>query len=249
LPKKRQTLLFTATLDKRLINLANSILHHPERIEALGKKVTLEKIEQRLHIADDNHHKLRLLKHLLSTESVYKAIIFSGTKRGADSLARVLHEQGHRVGTLHGDMRQQQRNRTLLQLREGKIHLLVATDVAARGIDVQDISHVINYDMPKFAEDYVHRIGRTGRAGKSGIAISLVTSSEVRALKSIERFTQHTFKPEIIKGLEPRHPMRHDHQKPASSKRSRKRPSSSHRPQTSGRFAKSSAPKEKRKYY
>jgi superfamily II DNA/RNA helicase len=255
LPKKRQTLLFTATLNRQLMSLANSILHHPEKIEALGKTVTLEKIEQRLHIADDNQHKLRLLKHVMANESIYKGIIFSATKRGAESLARQLRDQGFRTGALHGDMRQPQRNKTLLQLREGKIQLLVATDVAARGIDVNDISHVINYDMPRFAEDYVHRIGRTGRAGKSGIAISLVTSSEVRALRSIEKFTQSTFKPIVIEGLAPRRTLHQEqprsntnrrHKKPASSKASSSKPQ--HR---SARFAKSkpsSQTKENRRY-
>lgn len=202
LPKTRQTLLFTATIDKHVTNLANTILNKPERIEVLGKQVTLENIEQRLYIADDHAHKDKLLQHILANECVQKAIVFCATKRDTDSLAKHLRADGHNVGTLHGDMKQQQRNKTIMQLRTGKIYLLVATDVAARGIDINDISHVINYDLPKVAEDYVHRIGRTGRAGKSGIAISLASGKDGALLKQIEKFTQHVIKQQNIPGLE-----------------------------------------------
>lgn len=216
LPKSRQTVLFTATFDKSVSQLANSILREPERIEVLGKQITLEKIEQRLHIADDISHKSKLLQHILSTECVHKAIIFSATKRAADNLARQLRDNGHRVGSLHGDMKQSQRNKTVTQLRTGKIYLLVATDVAARGLDIQDISHVINYDLPKVAEDYVHRIGRTGRAGKTGIAISFVSANEKHLMKKIEHFTKQTLKQEKIPGLEPKQELRHEKTKAKS---------------------------------
>lgn len=221
LPKSRQTLLFTATLDKHVTNLANSILNNPERIEVLGKQVTLENIEQRLHIADDISHKSKLLQHILANECIQKAIIFSATKRETDILARQLRDDGHRVGTLHGDMKQAQRNKTILQLRTGKIYLLVATDVAARGIDINDISHVINYDLPKVAEDYVHRIGRTGRAGKSGIAISFASGKDGALLKQIEKFTQHTIKQQNIPGLESKRGLSNDKGKPGQRGRSR----------------------------
>jgi len=222
LPKKRQTLLFTATMDKRLMPLANTILHQPERIEVLGKKITLESIEQRLHIADDYEHKTKLLHHVLTNESVHKAIIFSATKRGTADLAEKLYRLGHNVGTLHGDMKQSQRNRTLTNLRLGKIYLLVATDVAARGIDVDDISHVVNFDLPKVPEDYIHRIGRTGRAGKSGIAISLANSHDRQLLKRIEQFTKHTMAHQTIPGLEPKRGGLHQNQ-PNANKQHRSR--------------------------
>ncbi len=202
LPKSRQTLLFTATLDKQVANLANSILNNPERIEVVGKQITIESIEQRLHIADDMSHKNKLLQHILANECVQKAIIFTATKRDTDILAKQLRAEGHQVGTLHGDMRQNQRNKTIMHLRSGKIYVLVATDVAARGIDINDISHVINYDLPKVAEDYVHRIGRTGRAGRSGIAISFANAKDGHLLKQIEKFTQQTIKQHQIPGLE-----------------------------------------------
>lgn len=203
-PEGRQTLLFTATMDSRLAKLAQSILNTPERIEVAGNAMTLDNIEQRVYVADDEKHKNDLLQHLIGTETIDKAIIFSGTKRNADKLARQLYDMGLEVAALHGDMNQHKRNKTITQLRQGRIQLLVATDVAARGIDVSEISHVINYDLPKFAEDYVHRIGRTGRAGKSGIAISLVSFDTLNDLKRIERFTNHTIKQTTVPGLEPK---------------------------------------------
>ncbi len=164
-------------------------MKNPVRIEIAGKKTTLEAIEQRLHAADDMQHKNRLLKHLISDSGMTRAIIFSGTKRNADQLARTnLRAQGHSAAALHGDMSQNARNRTIMNMRRGKIRLLVATDVAARGLDVTGITHVINYDLPKNAEDYVHRIGRTGRAGATGIAISFASGKEVDSLRQIERY-------------------------------------------------------------
>lgn len=203
-PADRQTLLFTATMDNRLAKLAQNLLHSPERIEIASKALTVDQIEQRIHMVDDDNHKNQLLHYLLGEEDMDKAIVFSATKRNADKLARQLEDAGFAVAALHGDMNQHRRNKTILLFRNNKISVLVATDVAARGIDISDISHVINYDLPKFAEDYVHRIGRTGRAGKSGIAISLVLPSENGQLKRIERFTRHTISQSVIAGLEPR---------------------------------------------
>src|SRR5512140_1451942 len=203
-PANRQTLMFTATMDNTMARLAQRLLNNPERITVTGKKTTLDNIEQRLHVADDLRHKNRLLQHFVSDVSVTKAIIFSATKRDADALAQELHEQGHRVAALHGDMNQGARNRTIADMRRGKVRLLVATDVAARGLDVTGISHVINFDLPKFAEDYVHRIGRTGRAGASGVAISFCSMNEVAYLDRIERYTGKSLEPHTIEGLEPK---------------------------------------------
>jgi superfamily II DNA/RNA helicase len=202
-PANRQTLMFTATMDATMARLAQRLLNNPERITVAGKKTTLENIEQRLHVADDLRHKNRLLQHFVSDESVTKAIIFSATKRDADALAQELYEQGHRVAALHGDMNQGARNRTIADMRRGKVRLLVATDVAARGLDVTGISHVINFDLPKFAEDYVHRIGRTGRAGASGIAVSFASLNDQNYLDKIERFIGQTLPQHVIPGLEP----------------------------------------------
>lgn len=201
-PINRQTLLFTATWDNEMAKLANSLLNNPERIQ-IETQPTQRNIEQRLHVADDLDHKNRLLEHLIDDKAVKQAIIFSATKQGAHTLAQKLIAQGHAAAALHGDMKQSARNRTLTNLRRGKLRLLVATDVAARGIDVTSVSHVINFDLPRFAEDYVHRIGRTGRAGAVGTAISFVLPDDVPHLERIERYTGQSVPQYIIPGLEP----------------------------------------------
>jgi len=207
-PEERQTLLFTATMDDAMAKLAQRLLTDPVRIAVENTVITEPKIEQRLHVTDDQKHKNRLLQHLISDASVTKAIIFSATKLAADQLAAELYAQGHAVAALHGDMSQGARNRTIMNMRRGKVRLLVATDVAARGLDVTGISHVINYDLPKFAEDYVHRIGRTGRAGAEGIAISFCSGNEVAYLDRIERYTGKSLPMHVIPGLEPTRPLR-----------------------------------------
>ena len=204
LPKQRQTLLFTATLDEQITQLARTLLHEPEHISIKGKAVTLEKIKQTAYVTDDLIHKNKLLEHFLNTENIFKAIIFSATKHHADKLARQLRDKDHAADVLHGDIRQQKRNRILTQFRKGQITFLVATDVAARGIDISDISHVINYDVPRTGEDYVHRIGRTGRAGKEGIAISFIAANESMQLKRIERYINSTITQQTVVGLEPK---------------------------------------------
>jgi superfamily II DNA/RNA helicase len=207
-PAARQTMMFTATMDNNMTKLAQRLLNDPVRIEVAGTKTTLDTIEQRLHAADDMQHKNRMLKHLISDSGMTRAIIFSGTKRNADQLASELHAQGHSAAALHGDMSQNARNRTIMNMKRGRIRLLVATDVAARGLDVTGITHVINYDLPKNAEDYVHRIGRTGRAGATGIAISFASSKEVDSLRSIERYIGQSIPQQVITGLEPVRPLR-----------------------------------------
>jgi len=202
-PAGRQTLMFTATMDATTAKLAGKMLRDPQRVEITGKKVTLDAIEQRLHVADDIRHKNRLLRHLIADTELSRAIIFSATKKDADALALDLHSQGHSVAALHGDMSQGARNRTILDMKRGRVKLLVATDVAARGLDVNGISHVINFDLPRFAEDYVHRIGRTGRAGATGTAISFVSLNELNYLAKIERFIGQNLPREVIEGLEP----------------------------------------------
>ncbi len=207
-PAGRQTMLFTATLDTAMARLAGRLLRNPERIEIVGEKVTHAQIEQRLHHTDNLDHKDRLLKHLVAESDLTRAIIFAATKRDADSLAGRLRSQGHAAAALHGDMNQRERNRTVTDLRRGKVRLLVATDIAARGLDVSGISHVINYDLPKFAEDYVHRIGRTGRAGASGIAISFASAQDLGALGRIERYIGQQVPIQTVPGLEPTRPLR-----------------------------------------
>jgi superfamily II DNA/RNA helicase len=202
-PQNRQTLLFTATMDKTMVGLAQSLMKDPQRIEITPEKVTHDHISQLLHVTDDLRHKKRILQHLIADPTVTRAIIFSATKLAAEELAQELHAQGHSVEALHGDMRQGARNKTITKMKRGGVRLLVATDVAARGLDVNGVSHVINFDLPKFAEDYVHRIGRTGRAGASGIAITFANANEAGYLQKIEHFTGRALDEEVIAGLEP----------------------------------------------
>jgi superfamily II DNA/RNA helicase len=208
-PSDRQTLLFAATLGNTVVTLARRILKNPERVEIESTKITHKRIEQRLHVVDNFRHKHRMLEHLIADSDLTRAIIFSATKSDADHLARRLYSGGHAAAALHGDMRQSARNRTMSNMRRGKIRLLVATDVAARGIDVAGISHIINFDLPRCAEDYVHRIGRTGRAGASGIAISFVLPGELDELSRIERYIGRTLRRHVIPGLEPTQSLRH----------------------------------------
>jgi superfamily II DNA/RNA helicase len=202
-PATRQTLLFSATLEGNIAKLASRLLKNPRRIQIATQQERHENIEQRLHHVDDGAHKHRLLTHLLDDSNMDKAIVFTATKRGADRLAKTLHAKGHPATALHGDMNQNQRNRAITNLRSGSVRLLVATDVAARGIDVSGITHVINFDLPKNAEDYVHRIGRTGRAGAKGIAISFAAPDNFQQLRDIERYTRQTIQAHVIPGLEP----------------------------------------------
>ncbi len=207
LPKDRQTLLFSATLDGNIGRIAQDILNNPVTIQVAAQKEKHENIEQRLHHVDDMNHKNKLLEHLLIEPDVDQAIIFTSTKRHADLLAEDLYAAGHKTAALHGDMTQGARNRTLTKLRHGDVKVLVATDVAARGIDVKGISHVINYDLPKFAEDYVHRIGRTGRAGQKGIAIAFATNMDRHVLRKIEEYTGQRLEASVIEGFEPKRPI------------------------------------------
>jgi superfamily II DNA/RNA helicase len=215
-PETRQTMLFSATLDGVVGNMARRITREPQVIQIAGSATKHENIQQRVHFVDDLSHKNRLLDHLLRDVSLDQAVVFTATKRDADTIADRLNIAGFAAAALHGDMHQGARNRTLDALRRGQVRVLVATDVAARGIDVPGISHVVNYDLPKFPEDYVHRIGRTGRAGRNGLAISLVNHAENMNIKRIERFTKQTIPVDVIAGLEPK--------KSASAPRSNRKP-------------------------
>jgi superfamily II DNA/RNA helicase len=209
LPADRQTLLFSATLDG-IMDIGKRFLRDPVTIQVAGQKERHANIEQRLHFVDDMNHKNKLLEHLLIAPDVNQTIIFTSTKRHADLLAEDLYAAGHKTAALHGDMTQGARNRTLTKLRHGDVKVLVATDVAARGIDVQGISHVINYDLPKFAEDYVHRIGRTGRANNTGVAISFASNADRHLLRKIEQYTGQKLQAEVIAGFEPKRAARMD---------------------------------------
>ncbi len=203
-PDSRQTMLFSATLDGVVGNMARRITKDPLTIQVNSTTTKHENIMQRVHFVDDLSHKNRLLDHLLRDETMDQAVVFTATKRDADTIADRLNIAGFAAAALHGDMHQGARNRTLDGLRRGNVKVLVATDVAARGIDVPNITHVFNYDLPKFPEDYVHRIGRTGRAGRNGIAVSLVNHAENMLVRRIERLTRQPIPVEVIEGFEPK---------------------------------------------
>jgi superfamily II DNA/RNA helicase len=202
-PKNRQTLLFSATLEGKVLTIAKQLLKNPERIQLATNTERHASIRQHVHHADNASHKHSLLSHYLDSDKLSQAVIFTATKRGADKLARQLSAMGHLSAALHGDMGQGARKRTVEQMRRGKFRLLVATDVAARGLDIRGISHVFNYDLPMVAEDYVHRIGRTGRGGEKGTAISFVGPDDWGKLVSIERLTGKKLARDIVAGLEP----------------------------------------------
>jgi superfamily II DNA/RNA helicase len=203
-PATRQTLMFSATFNKNVLGLSKRLLKNPVEITIDHEQAKHENIEQFLLNVDDLTHKYRLLEHYLADEKVVQIIVFTATKRQADVLVDVLAEKGHEVEGLHGDMNQRQRSRTIEKLRRGNLRILVATDVAARGIDVPTISHIVNFDLPNSPEDYVHRIGRTGRAGKSGIAIAFASPKDRHVVKEIERYTGFHIAPTVIPGLEPK---------------------------------------------
>ncbi len=203
-PKTRQTVLFSATFDTAIARLAGRLLRDPVRIDVKAEVAAPLAIEQRVHFADDHSHKHRLLDHLLADAAITQSLVFIATKRDAESLALRLRGEGHAAAALHGDMNQRERTHTLQEMRRGRVRTLVATDVAARGLDVAGISHVINFDLPRQAQDYVHRIGRTGRAGAMGIAVSLAHHSDRGALRQIERYTGKAIPAHVIPGLEPR---------------------------------------------
>jgi superfamily II DNA/RNA helicase len=205
-PTARQTVMYSATFAGNVGNLAKQLLRDPLRVEVSSHTDTHADIEQRLHWADDLQHKNALLDHILTERSVDQALVFTSTQRDADWLADRLHDMGHSVASLHGGMPQGRRTRVLHGLRTRDLRVLVATDVAARGIDVPTISHVINYGLPMKAEDYVHRIGRTGRAGRAGLAVTLAERRDAGMVQSIQRFTTQRIPPSVIAGLEPKRP-------------------------------------------
>lgn len=189
-PESRQTALFSATLAEPIRRLASKYMHDPVSVTIARKDLTVPQIEQRYYLLNEEA-KIAALARLLEVEDVQSALIFTRTKVGAAQLAETLMGRGFPVEAIHGDLSQEARETVMRRFRRGHINVLVATDVAARGLDIENVSHVINFDMPYDAEDYVHRIGRTGRAGREGIAITLVTPRERRWLKTIEQFTKH----------------------------------------------------------
>ena len=231
-PAERQTLMFSATFAGHVGQLAQRLTRDAVSIAVASHTDSHDNIEQRLHLADSLAHKNDLLDSLLTDRAVDQAVIFTSTQRDADILADRLADMGHAVAALHGGMPQGRRNRVLQGLRMRQLRVLVATDVAARGIDVPTITHVINYGMPMKAEDYVHRIGRTGRAGRSGLAVTLAERRDIPMVRRIERFTTQRIPEAVIAGLEPKTKLQAD----KGPRRDKPMPGQRHRDDRGPRF-------------
>ena len=200
--EERQTLLFSATMkQKGMGELIRFVLKDPETITLSTARDKHENIHQQIMLSDDNPHKERLLSWLLKHEAFDKALVFSNTRSNAEHLFNLLESQGLKVGVLHGDMDHKHRKQIMARYQDGQINILVATDVAARGLDIKGVQLVINFDMARSGDDYVHRIGRTGRAGEKGLAIALIGPNEWNLMSSIERYLQTRFEKRSIKEL------------------------------------------------
>ncbi|MDP2783915.1 MAG: DEAD/DEAH box helicase, partial [Sulfurimicrobium sp.] len=202
LPAQRQSLLFSATFVEEIKRLSDSLLRDPVLIEVARRNTTAENVTQVAHPVDQAR-KRELLSHLIKTQDLRQVLVFSRTKHGADRLAHQLERDGILAVAIHGDKTQPQRTKALSDFKEGAVRVLVATDVAARGIDIDQLPHVFNFEMPNSPEDYVHRIGRTGRAGSQGDAISLVCDEEMRMLAEIERLIKREIPKQVVAGFEP----------------------------------------------
>ena len=204
LPKERQNLMFSATFSDDIRKLAKGIIKNPVEIDVSPRNSTVNTVIQKVHPVD-KARKTELLSHLIRSENWYQVLVFSRTKHGADKLAKRLLKDNIHAAAIHGNKSQANRTKALADFKQNKIQVLVATDIAARGIDIDQLSHVVNFDLPYVPEDYVHRIGRTARAGASGHAISLVSADEAKQLREIERLIKHKIEREEIDGFEPEH--------------------------------------------
>jgi len=202
LPRKRQNLLFSATFSNEIRALADTLLDNPALIEVARRNSTVEAINQTVHPVDRDR-KRELLSHLIGTGRWFQVLVFTRTKHGANKLAEQLERDGISALAIHGNKSQGARTRALGEFKEGKLQVLVATDIAARGIDIEELPHVVNYDLPNVPQDYVHRIGRTGRAGASGEALSLVCVDEHEYLRDIEKLIKRTLPRVVVPGFEP----------------------------------------------
>jgi ATP-dependent RNA helicase RhlE len=202
LPKKRQNLLFSATFSDEIKTLADSFLHHPKMIEVVRHNTAAESVLQTIYPVD-NRRKRDLLSHLIGSGNWKQVLVFTRTKHGANRLSGHLEQDGIKSAAIHGNKSQAARTKALADFKQGKIQVLVATDIAARGLDIDHLPHVVNFELPNVPEDYIHRIGRTGRAGKSGEAVSLVCIDEHKLLKDIERLLKRHLPSITVPGYEP----------------------------------------------
>ncbi|MCK5539473.1 MAG: DEAD/DEAH box helicase, partial [Deltaproteobacteria bacterium] len=201
LPNKRQNLLFSATYSDEIKRLADKLLNNPTMIEVARRNTAAEKVDQVVHPVGLKAKRV-LLAQLIKDGDWERALVFTRTKHGANRLATYLEKSGIVAAAIHGNKSQTARTRALSEFKAGKVRILVATDIAARGLDIDKLPHVVNFDLPNVAEDYVHRIGRTGRAGRSGMAVSLVSADEQKLLRPIERLLGRQIPVEIIDGFE-----------------------------------------------
>ncbi|MDD5332202.1 MAG: DEAD/DEAH box helicase [Rhodoferax sp.] len=201
---RKQTMMFSATFAPRIQQLASRVMREPQRLQIDSPQERHQNIQQKLFWADNAQHKRKLLDHWLRDTTINQAIVFASTQIECDGLANDLQQEGFSAVALHGALSQGLRNRRLMALRQGQVQILVATDVAARGIDVPTVSHVFNFGLPMKAEDYTHRIGRTGRAGRDGLAVTFAEFRDRRKIMDIEFYSHHQFKGETVPGLEPK---------------------------------------------
>jgi len=202
LPAERQTLLFSATFSPTIRRLAEDLLRDPESVDVAPRNATPTPIRQVVHPVDKNR-KRHLLAHMVRGEDMGQVLVFTRTKRGANRLAEQLGKDGISAAAIHGNKSQSQRVRALTAFKQGEAQVLVATDVAARGLDIESLPHVVNFELPTVPEDYVHRIGRTGRAGQEGTAISLMSGDERELMAGIEKLLKRSIKHEVVAGFEP----------------------------------------------
>jgi ATP-dependent RNA helicase RhlE len=222
LPPSRQTLMFSATFSKPIQQLANTLLKSPTQIEVAPRNSTASQVEQVVHPVD-SQRKRELLSYMIGFHNWKQVLVFTRTKHGANRLAEQLAKDGLKSTAIHGNKSQAARTRALQDFKQGKVRVLVATDVASRGLDIDQLPHVVNFELPHVPEDYVHRIGRTGRAGNVGRAVSLVCSDEYPLLKDIERLLNKTLVSSVIPGYEPTSivPSKADEPKPQRSNQRR----------------------------
>ncbi len=202
LPKRRQNLMFSATFSEEIRELARGLVNDPVEISVSPRNTTVDTVTQWVYPVDKDR-KTELLIHLINEQQWYQALVFSRTKHGANRLAQKLERSGIQAMAIHGNKSQNARTRALADFKSGKTQILVATDIAARGLDINQLPHVVNFDLPNVPEDYVHRIGRTGRAGKEGEAYSLVCAEESRMLRDIEKLIRKNVERRTITGFEP----------------------------------------------
>jgi len=217
IPKKRQTLFFSATYSREVKKLADTILNNPKTVEIERKSLAAENIEQRLFYVP-KPRKSALLTRLIKDGEWKQALVFTRTKHGANKLTKQLEQVGIRATAIHGNKSQSQRTRALANFKDNRVRILVATDVAARGLDIDQLPHVVNYDLPQVAEDYVHRIGRTGRAGYTGEAVSLVSEDEGKLLYAIERLIKKEITVSTAEGFSIPKPTFTDNPRPRTSR-------------------------------